>query len=156
MNRMLEYAGFEYSCTADGLGVRSVFFFQGCTRNCPGCHNSSISAHGNGKLLSIEDAVTLIESGCRNHRITISGGEPLEQPEQLRELLHELRNRNYNICLYTGGELVDVPKDILGLIDYIKTGSFVAALKDGTNPYAGSSNQHMYSVVNGNISAMVA
>ena len=156
MNTTLEYAGFIPVSAADGPGIRSVFFFYGCTRNCPGCHNSDISIHGRGKLISIKEAVKLIDAGCRNRRITISGGEPLEQPEQLRALLGELRNRNYNICLYTGGVLEEVPADILDLIDFVKTGRFVAALQDGTNPYAGSSNQHLYSVVDGMVSNMVA
>ena len=156
MSSTLEYAGFLKSSTADGPGIRSVFFFCGCARNCPGCHNADISAHGSGKHITVDEAVTLIEAGCRNHRITVSGGEPLEQPDALRELLYELRRRNYNICLYTGGDLDGIPADILGLIDYVKTGNFIAALKDGTNPYAGSSNQHMYTVVNGSITEMVA
>lgn len=156
MSSTLEYAGFLRASTADGPGIRSVFFFHGCRRNCPGCHNSGISVHGSGKSITVDEAVKLIESGCRNHRITISGGEPLEQSEQLKELLYELKHRDYNICLYTGGNLDEVPADILSLPDYVKAGSFVAALKDGANPYAGSSNQHMYTVVNGNISEMVA
>ncbi len=156
MNCTFEYAGFMRSSVADGPGIRSVFFFQGCSRNCPGCHNSDISTHGNGKNISIEAAVSLIESGCRNHCITISGGEPLEQPDALRMLLRSLRKKKYNICLYTGNSIGDVPRDILELLDYIKAGSFVMSLRDGKNPYAGSSNQHMYSVINGEIGAMIA
>lgn len=156
MTNSIEYAGFIRNSTADGPGIRSVFFFQGCSRNCPGCHNSDISVHGNGKNISVENAVSLIEANCRNRCITISGGEPLEQPEALRSLLHILHERNYNICLYTGNSFEDVPADILEKLNYIKTGSFVRSLRDGTNPYAGSSNQHMYSIVDGNIGELIA
>ncbi len=156
MNISVEYAGFIPYSTADGPGIRSVFFFHGCSRNCPGCHNADINTHGNGINIGLDEAVMIIDSGCRNHRITISGGEPLEQPDALRALVQALKARNYNICLYTGNTIDNVPKDILEQLDYIKTGSFVISLRDGTNPYAGSSNQHMYSIVNGSLGELIA
>ena len=65
-----------------------------------------------------------IESHCGNKKITISGGEPLEQANSLEILIHRLKGKGYNVCVYTGWEIERVPENILRLVDYIKTGSF--------------------------------
>lgn len=96
--------------------------------------------------MSIEELMKFINNNCCNKKITISGGEPLEQMEALELLLKELRKEKYDICIYTGWELEDIPDRILRLADYIKTGGFVRELKNSDIQYVGSSNQHMFSV----------
>ena len=95
--------------------------------------------------------MVFIESRCDNKKITISGGEPLEQANSLGRLIHRLKEKGYNICLYTGWEIERVPENILWHVDYIKTGSFVMDLKNPNIQYVGSSNQHMFSIDNGDI-----
>lgn len=145
MNR-IECAGWLESSCDDGPGIRSVLFLQGCRKNCKGCHNVRIREHGKGTMIGIEELITFIRTNCCNKKITISGGEPLEQMASLEALLKELRKENYDICIYTGWELGDIPDRILGLTDYIKTGGFVGELKNSGLQYVGSSNQHMYSI----------
>lgn len=145
MNR-IECAGWLESSCDDGPGIRSVLFLQGCRKNCKGCHNRRIREHGKGTMMNIEELVKFIEKNCCNKKITISGGEPLEQMDSLELLLKELRKEKYDICIYTGWELEDIPDRILGLADYIKTGGFVRELKNSDIQYVGSSNQHMFSV----------
>ncbi len=40
-----------------------------------------------------------IESHCGNKKITISGGEPLEQANSLEILIHRLKGKGYNVCM---------------------------------------------------------
>lgn len=147
----IECAGWLDSSCDDGPGMRSVLFLQGCMKNCIGCQNHRIREHGRGTWFEIDALVAYIESRCCNRRITISGGEPLEQLSGLIVLLEELRKRNYEICVYTGWELKMVPKEVLALTDYIKTGGFVKELRNASMHYVGSSNQHMYLLKHGNI-----
>lgn len=151
MSQTIECAGWIESSCDDGPGIRSVLFLQGCSKDCQGCHNSAIKEHGKGTRLEIEMLVDFIESKCCNGKITISGGEPLEQMESLAVLLRKLKEKGYDICVYTGWELEKVPKKILGLVDYIKTGRFISNLKGSHIQYAGSSNQHMFSVDKGKV-----
>ena len=84
-------------------------------------------------------------------KLTISGGEPLEQLDRLLILLRELKRKSYDICIYTGWELEEVPDRVLELSDYIKTGPFVKSLVNPGNSYVGSDNQHMFQLVNGQL-----
>lgn len=144
----IECAGWIESSCDDGPGIRSVLFLQGCGKNCPGCHNKQIQEHGRGEMISVENLVTFIDDNCCNKRITISGGEPLEQIEGLHALLKKLKAKGYEICVYTGWELNQVPAKIMDCLDYIKTGGFVSELRNANIQYVGSANQHMYSLKN--------
>ncbi len=155
-NTTINIAGWKAASCDDGPGIRSVLFFQGCSKHCPGCHNASTHAAGAGKIYELKPLIENIERNCGSHMITISGGEPLEQPAGLIELLKELRQRDFNICLYTGRSREEVPEAVLQYIDYLKVGGFVATLRSGDLQYYGSSNQRMYSVFNGKILAEVA
>ncbi len=154
MNHTIECAGWLENSCDDGPGMRSVLFLQGCSKNCSGCHNSGIKEHGKGTEMEIDALINFIESKCCNGKITISGGEPLEQMDSLAVLLEKLKVKGYNICVYTGWELEKVPEKILKLVDYIKTGSFIINLRNSYMQYAGSSNQHMFAVNNGKIKEM--
>lgn len=147
----IECAGWIDSSCDDGPGVRSVLFLQGCRKNCKGCHNHQIQEHGKGTMINIENLIDFIDKRCCNKRITISGGEPLEQFDSLVLLVDRLKNKGYEVCVYTGWELLSVPKSLLEKIDYIKTGGFVNDFRDSNIQYVGSSNQHMFSVENGSI-----
>ena len=123
----------------DGPGVRTVVFFQGCDLRCKGCHNKSAWDISKGTEVNIKELVTLLEKEVVNKKITISGGEPLMQKEGLIELVKSLKG--FDIAVYTGHEISDVPKELLENITYIKTGSFKEELKTTMKPYVGSSNQ---------------
>ena len=61
------------------------------------------------------------------------------QKEGLIELAKKLNG--FDIAVYTGHEISDVPKELLDNIKYIKTGPFKEELKTTTKPYVGSTNQ---------------
>ena len=151
MNNQIEYAGWLQSSCDDGPGMRSVLFLQGCSKNCIGCQNKKIKEHGKGTMVNVNALIEAIDSECPNKKITISGGEPLEQMDSLLNLVKKLKKKGYNICVYTGWDLESVPSKIFEFIDYIKTGSFISSLMDPDIQYVGSGNQHMYSVKEGNI-----
>lgn len=142
--KYLEVAGMKKSNCDDGPGIRSVLFLQGCSMNCPGCHNKEAQKRGNGSLFSIEEIVLYIEKTCHNKRITISGGEPLEQWESLEKLLVKLREKKFDVCLYTGWNFSEIPKRVFELVDYIKTGNFILEKRNANIHYVGSENQKMY------------
>ncbi len=153
--RTIECAGWITNSCSDGPGIRSVLFLQGCSKNCKGCQNSRIKEHGKGRTLEIETVLKVIDANCRNKKITISGGEPLEQMDSLLELLTDLKKKSYDICVYTGWELKQVPQSILKVVNYLKTGAFIQDLLNTENTYVGLNNQHMYQIINDQIQEIV-
>lgn len=150
----LRCAGWKQSSCDDGPGIRSVFFLQGCSKNCPGCQNSCTHNKSNGKNLSVAEAFSFIKKNCRNKKITISGGEPLEQKGALLELLALLRSGGFNICVYTGWELEKVGRDVITKADYLKCGGFDITKMSSNLMYVGSTNQKMYKVTDGKLEEM--
>ena len=130
-----------HGSTCDGPGVRNVVFLQGCLRHCPGCHNMGTWNTSGGYEIALSDLVSIIDQETPMRRITISGGEPLLQPEGLLELAHCLREKGYDIAVYTGNSLADVPNALLDTIDYIKVGDYQREAHSSITPYVGSTNQ---------------
>lgn len=126
----------------DGPGIRTTIFFHGCSRKCEGCHNKSLldgTAEWEEKSIR-EIFLELEEVKNPNKRVTISGGEPLEQKEGLTELINYLNQKGYDIALYTSYNLDEIPQSITKKINYIKVGHFISSLKV-EGKYYGSSNQ---------------
>lgn len=130
-----------YGSVSDGPGVRMILYVQGCLRRCMGCHNSQTWDITGGSLYNVEDLVELIVQYSPIRRITISGGEPLLQLESVGYLIELLKKEQFDIALYTGEELEDVPVNLLKNLNYIKTGAFVLRERCTTIPYIGSKNQ---------------
>ena len=147
MNKTIEIAGFIPASAADGPGIRSVLFLQGCSQFCPDCHNASFQEHGQGILYPIDKLVNYIVTHCKTRKLTISGGEPMEQLEQLNELIHLLVEKDFNLCLYTSYEYEMVPDFILKQIHYLKTGPFLREYINPPKPFVGSNNQKFYHIL---------
>ena len=65
----------------DGEGIRTVIWTQGCSHNCNGCHNPETHSFEGGFLVDIEDLEKQILSVKNQDGITLSGGDPMFQPE---------------------------------------------------------------------------
>lgn len=128
----------------DGPGYRTVLFLQGCDLQCIGCQNKSTWDLTKGIKKDVKVLAQELREKCFNKELTISGGEPLMQTGALRELLEELKD--FDLCLYTGHELNEVPQSILTYLKYIKVGRFVQELRTTTKPFVGSSNQRFMEV----------
>ena len=123
----------------DGPGVRTGVFLQGCDLHCPGCQNPSTWDVNAGTQMTTEELANILKNNVINKKITISGGEPLMQTNAVIELLDLLNG--FDIALYTGHAIEEVPQAILGKVKYIKTGDFQQDKKTTTTPYIGSTNQ---------------
>ena len=99
--------------TVDGPGIRLVVFMQGCPMRCAYCHNPDTWANDAGSAVSVERIVQAYDSNrqfYRNGGITVSGGEPLLQPEFVGDLfsvLHGSDSGRVHTCLDTCGYAFD-------------------------------------------------
>jgi anaerobic ribonucleoside-triphosphate reductase activating protein len=95
----------HFPVTTLGPGRRVGIWFQGCSIRCAGCISvdtwpTDRGVTGVGRVL---DAVKSWLAGADG--ITISGGEPFDQPEALRQLLLGLRSLTEGtILVYSGNE----------------------------------------------------
>lgn len=144
MNKTIKTVRLNYirkASVCDGPGIRMVIFFQGCNRKCHGCHNPETWDSEKGELWEIDSLIEFVENHAKTKRVTLSGGEPLEQMPATERIISRLRCLNYDIALYTGYELEDVPQRILDGLNYIKVGPYVQSLRTTVKPYVGSENQ---------------
>ena len=132
----------------DGPGIRTVVFMQGCDLRCKGCQNKLTWDINKGFEISAKELVEELKNKVFNKKITISGGEPLCQKEELLNFVKMLRAEHFDIALYTGHERGDVPQEIIENVNYLKTGNFVEGLKTTVKPFVGSSNQKFEEIKN--------
>lgn len=109
--------------TLDGPGVRFVVFMQGCPLRCGCCHNPETWDVSGGTLYTAEElvrkAVNYREYFGREGGITLSGGEPLLQPEFSAEIFRLCHKEGINTCLDTSGCILnDKVKILLEQTDY--------------------------------------
>jgi len=92
--------------TVDGPGVRFVIFLQGCPMRCRYCHNPDTWQPGVGTLRSPQSLIDEFrrnEAFYRKGGITVTGGEPLLQPDFLLELFSLAKKHGIHTCLDTSG-----------------------------------------------------
>ncbi|MCI5819991.1 MAG: HAD-IA family hydrolase [Acidaminococcus sp.] len=129
----------EKESLIDGPGLRTVVFFQGCTRACKDCHNPMTWPLASGERYSVKEFAGILKKKAKNKKITFSGGEPLLQVKAITELAKELKE--YDLCMYTGMSVTDVPDELKGILHYLKVGSFQREKRTTVSPYIGSTNQ---------------
>jgi len=115
---------FQSLGAVDGPGVRFVVFFQGCPLNCVCCHNPETKEfEGGTEYTAVEVAEMVVkykEYFGKEGGITLSGGDPLVQPEFAAEILKECKARGIHTCIDTSGyRLDDKVKELLKYTDLV-------------------------------------
>ena len=91
----------------DGPGLRYVVFLQGCPLRCAYCHNPETWDLTGGTPYTAEDFCKTIlryrPYFGENGGVTVSGGEPLLQPEFVAELFQRLHEHSIHTALDTAG-----------------------------------------------------
>lgn len=110
--------------TVDGPGVRFVVFTQGCNLRCGCCHNPDTWDISGGQEYSASDLADKAEHYReyfgKDGGVTLSGGEPLLQPEFATEFFKFCKSRNINTCLDTSGSILnDKVKELLRQTDLV-------------------------------------
>ena len=110
--------------TLDGPGVRTVIFFGGCPLRCSYCHNPDLWKTQDEDLITVDelfDKVSRYKTFYKEEGgVTISGGEPLSQPQFLMSFLKKCREEGIHTTIDTSGfgnaKHFD---DILKLVDLV-------------------------------------
>lgn len=115
---------FETLGAVDGPGIRFILFMQGCSLRCKFCHNRDTWDYKRGNDYTVDEIFNKIIRyknyfTVSNGGVTISGGEPLLQPDFVIALLKELKNAGISTAIDTSGmvDLTDKIKEIIDLTD---------------------------------------
>lgn len=94
----------------DGPGLRYAVFVQGCSHHCPGCHNPESQPAEGGTETTLAALLADIRANGLVHDVTLSGGEPFEQPKACAALAAELKRNGYGVWSYSGYLYEDLAK----------------------------------------------
>jgi anaerobic ribonucleoside-triphosphate reductase activating protein len=90
----------------NGPGLRVVVYFQGCTIGCRSCWNPQTHPFS-GEERTVEGVTNIVLSAPRERAlegVTFSGGEPMQQAEDLLRLMKSIRERQpaLSFGMYSG------------------------------------------------------
>lgn len=97
---------FQSMGAVDGPGLRCVIFMQGCPLRCAYCHNPDTWAFTGGSRVTPEEMaekVLRFRPYLKNGGVTVTGGEPLSQPDFVEELFRLLKAEGLHTALDTSG-----------------------------------------------------
>lgn len=106
--------------THDGPGIRSTVFFTRCPLRCAWCHNpeafalcdsNHVEEQGKIRTVTTDSLIKEVERDIAYYDrsgggVTLSGGEPLSQPEFVQSFLTVCRERDLHTVIDTCGSVV--------------------------------------------------
>lgn len=142
-----------------GFGNRIGVWILGCIRNCKNCSNPELQPFDIKKDKKLKEVYKIFEmtkelaskKEFKVDGVTITGGEPFLQKEELRELVIYInKNITEDVLIYTGftiGQLHtmkdQIIEDILANISVLIDGEYIEKLNDN-GALRGSSNQRIH------------
>jgi len=145
----LRIHAYEPISRANGPGRRAVVWTQGCSIRCPGCFNPTTHDPNAGQAIDTVDlAPTILAQSPAISGVTISGGEPTEQPEALLDLLRRLGDSKLSRMMFSGHtleaiRLITHGPAILAELDVLIAGPFIQTAPSPL-PLLGSQNQKIH------------
>ncbi len=144
----IDMAGWVSAVEGLGPGVRTVVWVRGCSRACPGCIAPDLQRAGPSRLDVASVAGELTQPLARTRRLTISGGEPFDQPEALASLVGQLEDAvgDFEVLIYTGYRIEELDSDecraLLEHVDILIDGPYDER-EDDSLIWRGSDNQRL-------------
>ena len=135
--------------TVDGPGFRTSIYLAGCNHHCQGCHNPQTWDFNNGTETELSEILDIVEE--EDFNVTLTGGDPLYNPETTRILIHELKRNRRNVWVYTGytwEEIIASPLLLSAIqeADVVVDGKFQEEMKNTDLPFRGSENQRLIDI----------
>lgn len=149
----MRIAGTVQDSIVDGPGFRFTVFTQGCSHHCPGCHNPQTHDTSGGTEHTVEELLERMRSNPLTDGLTLSGGEPFEQPEDCLLLAQGAHESGLNVWSYTGylfeflrDQGTEAQKALLRELDVLVDGPFLLEQRTLYLPWRGSRNQRVIDV----------
>lgn len=134
---------------ANGPGWRAVLWLQGCSLGCPGCFNPETHSFGSSRRMTAKEILAEVGRAGEIEGLTISGGEPLQQPEGLLALVRAVRrDTTLSVLLFSGYAIEEIRglplgPSILASTDVLVDGRYESTRHLGRG-LRGSANQRLH------------
>lgn len=143
----------HYPVMTLGPGVRAGIWVQGCTIGCHGCASQDTWEADPSRLVNVRQLADWLSTLPRLQGLTVTGGEPFQQPDAVRALLSEVRTqaarqgRLVDVLVYSGYTYAALTRRaaasaVLDLCDAAITGPYIDRLNPG-GAWRGSANQKL-------------
>ncbi|MCR2785357.1 MULTISPECIES: pyruvate formate-lyase-activating protein [unclassified Microbacterium] len=108
--RVASVHSWELVTSVDGPGTRMTLFLAGCPLRCQYCHNPDTWQQRDGAKTDIDDILARLRRylpvfQATGGGLTISGGEPMQQPAFVTRLAAEASKLGIHVALDTSGNL---------------------------------------------------
>ncbi len=143
----------HFPVTTLGPGRRAGIWTQGCTIHCPGCLSRDTWEADPAKAVPVAAVLGWLRSLGPIDGVTVSGGEPFQQPDALRALLTGIRAwapPDVDVLVYSGYAVSRLrrsarTRDLLELCDAVVAGPYIERLNhtDRGLRWRGSANQRI-------------
>jgi len=142
----MNIAHIEENCFVYGPGCRFVIWTQGCSIHCDGCWNKEMWSFDTINEISMHKLTEQIENEIESiEGVTILGGEPFDQFDELKKLVKQIRKLDLSIIVYTGYSLNELLKKnytkIYEFIDILISEKYDNSKRSDNGGLIGSSNQ---------------
>lgn len=148
----IRLAGIVPESIVDGPGMRYVIFTQGCPHHCEGCHNPATHDFSGGYLENTQNIIDQILKNPLLQGVTLSGGEPMMQPQPLIEIVQAIKQHGKDVVVYSGFTYERILADggdkakLLKLCDYLIDGKFIFNQRSLSLQFRGSLNQRIIDI----------
>ncbi len=145
--KLLNVAEIIENSYANGPGLRSVIWLQGCNLHCNGCYNKDFWPFVQKNIFTPKKLISKIIQNENIEGITLSGGEPLLQYPALLNFLKLTKKKGLSVICFTGFNFNEVRESkmrkILKYIDILIAGPYIEDLSTYKIPLVSSSNQEL-------------
>ena len=141
--------------SVNGPGVRLVVFFQGCPHHCPECQNPETWDLKGGEERDLKELTEEILKVRYLDGITLSGGDPLMQPEAAKYIIDAAKDAGLSVWVYTGwtweellngGQAGEKRLEAVKNADVLVDGRYERELYSEDILFRGSSNQRLVDI----------
>ena len=98
----LRLAAFLPHSRANGPGLRSVLWVQGCSLGCEGCFNPDFQPFAGGYEATVDEVAAMLLAQPDTEGVSFSGGEPFAQAAALAEVAEAVRAAGKGVLIFTG------------------------------------------------------
>lgn len=136
---------------AEGPGLRTAIWTQGCLKRCQGCCNGEFLRIKPATIRTIEEIIERIEYNQINYNIegiTLLGGEPFIQAEGLSMVASSCQKLGLSVMIFTGYMLDELVEqsfkgsiNLLKYTDILVDGEFDINQIEEKRNWVGSKNQ---------------
>lgn len=139
--------GIEPRSRANGPGARFVVWLQGCSLGCPGCFNPGTHDAAGGREIAVAEIAAQLAATPGIEGLSLSGGEPLQQPAAALALLDAARALGLSTLAFSGYSIDEIRAlsggpDVLARLDVLIDGRYLAGERLATG-LRGSANQRI-------------